>query len=227
MSDFTDRLREFYRLFAHKAREGREAATEAIEQRAAIQRFAGRIKQLDRERADLMRQIGTKVYSLHTRSKVRNQDILGDCTRVDAILAEITGLKKDIEQIRLSSLDKELDIPALADDSELTVEAGSPPAPAQVQPSAPAEEPSEEPPVAEEAAEEPDTADEEEDEEEPEVEIEFTVEEAVQEPEKDAEEWTVEVPAQEQAAEDDAPALEEEEGGAEDDESATEDKSGV
>lgn len=123
MSDFMSRVRDLGQLFWRNARESGEAAAEALEQRAAIQRLAGQIRKLDKERGELVRQIGGKVYALHSQGKVRNQDVLVDCQRIDEIKQEIAGLQQDIEKIRAASLEKGLEIPVLSDESGLTEEA--------------------------------------------------------------------------------------------------------
>lgn len=123
MSDFMTRVRDLGQLFWRNARESGEAAAEALEQRAAIQRLAGQVRKLDKERGELVRQIGGKVYALHGQGKVRNQDVLVDCQRIDVIWQEIAGLQQDIEKIRAASLEKGLEIPVLSDESGLTEEA--------------------------------------------------------------------------------------------------------
>lgn len=122
VSDIVTRMKELGNLFWRSAKEGGEAAADAIEQRAAIQRLAGHIRKLDKERTALIRSIGAKVYTFHGKGKVRNQDVLGDCTRIDAILSEISDLQKQIERIRLASLEQGIEVPILADEAPLTEE---------------------------------------------------------------------------------------------------------
>lgn len=119
MSDFMTRVQELGRLFLRSAKEGGEAAAEAIEHRAQIQRLALQVRKLDKERSNLIRQIGAKVYSLHGQSKVRNQDVLVDCKRIDEIIAGIAKLQKEIELVRAASLEKGLDVPLLSDEAPL------------------------------------------------------------------------------------------------------------
>ena len=114
MSDFMTRVQELGRLFLRSAKEGGEAAAEAIEHRAQIQRLALQVRRLDKERSGLIRQIGAKVYSLHGQAKVRNQDVLVDCKRIDDIIVDIGKLQKDIELIRAASLEKGIEVPILA-----------------------------------------------------------------------------------------------------------------
>jgi hypothetical protein len=116
------RVQELGRLFWRNAKESGEAAAEAIEQHAQVQRLALQVRKLDKERSVLIGQIGAKVYSLHGRGKVRNQDVLGDCKRIDEIIADITKLQKDIELIRAASLEKGIEVPILSDEAPLDEE---------------------------------------------------------------------------------------------------------
>lgn len=122
MSDFGVRLKELGGLLWRKARQGGEAAAEALEQQASIQRLVGQIRRLQRERGALFGQMGTKVYALHGQGKIRNQDVLEDCERVDAISAEIERLRQQIQDIRTASLAQGVKLPELADESALTAE---------------------------------------------------------------------------------------------------------
>lgn len=133
MSDIITRMRELGNLFWRSARESGEAAADAIEQRTAIQRLALQIRKLDKERSALIRTIGAKVYGLHGQGKIRNQDVLADCVRIDAILADISALQKQIERLRLASLEKGVEIPVLTDEAPLTEEEEAA-APAAVKP---------------------------------------------------------------------------------------------
>lgn len=122
MGDMMNRMRDLGRLFLRSAKETGESAAEMIEQRTQIQRLAGQVRRLDKERNGLIRQIGAKVYGLHGRGKVRNQDVLVDCERIDAIIGDIAKLKHEIEQIRLASLEKGVEIPVLEDEAPLDEE---------------------------------------------------------------------------------------------------------
>jgi len=122
MSDFVTRVRELGGLFWRGAREKGEAAAEAFDQRTQIQRLALQIRKLDRERTGLIRQIGAKVYGLHGQGKVRNQDVLTDCKRIDEIITGIFDLRKEIEKIRAASLEKGIEVPILSDEAPLDEE---------------------------------------------------------------------------------------------------------
>jgi hypothetical protein len=115
------------RLFWRSAKERGEAAAEVIEQRAQIQKLALQVRKLDRERSALIRQIGAKVYSLHGKGKVRNQDVRVDCVRIDEIMENITKLHQEIEIIRAASLEKGLAVPIMSDDTPLDGEESSVP----------------------------------------------------------------------------------------------------
>jgi hypothetical protein len=126
------RMKDLGRLFLRNAQKTGESAAEMIEQRAQIQRLAGQVRKLDRERETLIRAIGAKVYGLHGQGKVRNQDVLGDCQRIDAIIGEIGKVRHEIEQIRLASLEQGVEIPVLEDEAPLDVEEATPaPTPAE------------------------------------------------------------------------------------------------
>jgi hypothetical protein len=115
-------MRELGSLVWRTTRETGEAAAEAIEHRATMQRLALQVRKLDKERSGLIRQIGSKVYALHGQNKVRNQDVLGDCVRIDAILAEITALQKEMERLRQASLEQGIEVPIMSDETPLTDE---------------------------------------------------------------------------------------------------------
>jgi hypothetical protein len=122
MSDFMSRARELGDLLWRKARQGGEAAAEALEQQASIQRLAGQARKLNRDRMAVYGDIGTKVYALHRQGKVRNQDVMADCQRVDAIGDEMARIRQQIEDIRTASLAQGVQLPPLEDAADLTEE---------------------------------------------------------------------------------------------------------
>ncbi len=89
-------LSEFFR----GSRERVSGLAETIDRQAGIQRLAAQIRLLRRERHQLLLTMGKKAYSLHTRGKVRNRDILSDCLHIDEIGAETRELQGQIEEIR-------------------------------------------------------------------------------------------------------------------------------
>jgi hypothetical protein len=126
VGDMMTRVRDLGRLFLRSAKETGESAAEMIEQRTQIQRLAAQVRRLDKERSGLIRQIGAKVYGLHGQGKVRNQDVLVDCQRIDAIIGEIAKLKHEIELVRAASLEKGVEIPVLEDEAPLDDEEATP-----------------------------------------------------------------------------------------------------
>ena len=89
-------LREFFR----GGRERVSGLAGTIDRQAGMHKLAAQIGLLRRERHQLLLTMGKKAYSLHTRGKVRNRDILEDCLRIDEIEADISALQDHIEQIR-------------------------------------------------------------------------------------------------------------------------------
>jgi len=89
-------LREFFR--GGKERVSGLAGT--IDRQAGMRKLAAQIGLLRRERHQRLLTMGKKAYSLHTRGKVRNRDILEDCLRIDEIEAEVSEFQDRIEQIR-------------------------------------------------------------------------------------------------------------------------------
>ena len=104
MSSFWEQVKEFCARLFSRGRHGVETLSESLDRQAKIQRLAGQVRGLARERNSLVVTIGKKVYALHSRGKVKNRDVLGDCLRIDQIREEIEGLKRKIEEIRLSSV---------------------------------------------------------------------------------------------------------------------------
>ena len=87
--------------------------------------------------------VGKKVYSLHTRGKVRNKDVLSDCVRVDEIGQEIETIHQQIEETRRQAAASEELVVEIEDEAPLTEEAeqeesGAEPAEGQT-PQSPAE----------------------------------------------------------------------------------------
>jgi seryl-tRNA synthetase len=165
MSDTWQQIREFFARLFSRGKHGVETVAESLDRQAKIQRLAGQVRALARERNSLVITIGKKVYALHTRGKVKNRDVLADCKRIDQIRDEIAEFKRQIEEIRLASMG-EMPMVDLEDESLLGEE--EPAAEAAAQPGvgekteeiapAPAEEPAaqeapepEPPPEVEEA----------------------------------------------------------------------------
>lgn len=104
MSDTWEQIRQFLARLFSRGRHGVETVAETLDRQAKIQRLAGQVRTLARERNSLVVTIGKKVYALHTRGKVKNRDVLADCRRIDQIRDQIADLKRQIEEIRLASM---------------------------------------------------------------------------------------------------------------------------
>jgi len=113
-------LREFFR----GSRERVSGLAGTIDRQAGMRKLAAQIGLLRRERRQLLLTMGRKAYSLHTRGKVRNRDILEDCLRIDEIEADISGLQDHIEQIRRQAGPEDDLIVELEDETPVADEAG-------------------------------------------------------------------------------------------------------
>lgn len=129
---------------------------ETIDARADMTRMAAQIRSLKHKREDVIAQIGRKVYTLHTKGKVQNTDILADCKQVDAFGKQIEALQSQIEELRKGPADKPPTVP-IKDETPLPAEEPEPTpeaAPAPEPPAAPAptfpavSEPAPQPPAA-------------------------------------------------------------------------------
>ena len=76
------------------------------------------IRALNQEREERIGSIGKKVYSLYTRDRVANQDILADCKRIDEITEGIGRLRSQIEAVRHGGAEETL-VVELTDDTPL------------------------------------------------------------------------------------------------------------
>ncbi len=121
MSENWEQVKRFLARVFTRGKHGVETLAESLDRQAAIQRLSGQIRALNRERQELVKTIGKKVYTLHLRGKVRNRDVLADCKRLDEARDEIQNLQDQMEQIRRQAL-REPEEAALADETELTEE---------------------------------------------------------------------------------------------------------
>ena len=112
-------LREFFR----GSRERVSGLAGTIDRQASIRKLAAQIGLLRRERRQLLLTMGKKAYSLHTRGKVRNRDILEDCLRIDEIEADIRALQDRIEEIRRQAGPEEDLVVELEDEQPVAEEA--------------------------------------------------------------------------------------------------------
>ena len=92
-------IKEVLYEFFQGSRKRVSGLAETIDRQATIQKLAARIRLLRRQRHQLLLTMGKKAYSLHTRGKVRNRDILGDCLHIDEIEADIKQVQAQIEAL--------------------------------------------------------------------------------------------------------------------------------
>ena len=128
-------LREFFR----GGRERVSGLAGTIDRQAGMRKLAAQIGLLRRERHQRLLTMGKKAYSLHTRGKVRNRDILEDCLRIDEIEAEVSEFQDRIEQIRRQAGPEEDLLVELEDEEPVEDEAGVQPGETEEN-SAPADE---------------------------------------------------------------------------------------
>lgn len=154
MADIKKTLTDVGRQIARWAKTGGSTAAEWWEEKSAIQARASEIRKLNRQRHEVVVGIGSKVYTLHRRGKVRNRDLLTDCERIDDIGDDIERLKAEIEEIRRRRQEAQLPPEQIEDDSPVVDEADVDTSVAAEEP-APEEEAPAQPEQPPETAEEP------------------------------------------------------------------------
>ena len=117
MNDFMQKAGKSFGLFFRRAREVSDDAAEATGTRLQEMRLAAAIRKLQGEREQTIKQIGTKVYTLHTRGKVRNQDVVGDCQKVDSLSEQIKGLRRQIEELERKRTGVDVALTDVADEA--------------------------------------------------------------------------------------------------------------
>ncbi len=122
MSSFWQQTRQIYDRLLCGSKHSAEVVAESLRRRAAMQKLAARIRGLNRERSRLIRSIGKKVYSLHTRGQVRNRDVLSDCVRIDEAGQEIEALQEQIEELRREAVAGEELVVKVEDEAPVTEE---------------------------------------------------------------------------------------------------------
>jgi len=122
MSDFWQQVRQSFGPVIRGSKHSVEVMAESVRRQAAMQKLAARIRALNRERSQLVRTVGKKVYSLHTRGQVRNQDVLSDCLRIDETAQEIEALQDQIEDLRRQAAAGEELVVHIEDETVLTEE---------------------------------------------------------------------------------------------------------
>lgn len=131
MSSFWQQFKETAGSLVRGSRRSVGVIAESLDRQASIQKLAARIRALNRERSDVITSIGKKVYSLHTRGKVRNRDVLSDCLRIDEMGQQVEDLQQQIEELRRQATAAEELVVELEDEAPVTEEAEEPEAPAE------------------------------------------------------------------------------------------------
>ncbi|MBC7288613.1 MAG: hypothetical protein H5T86_11355 [Armatimonadetes bacterium] len=119
MASWQETMREFFSRVGEYLRIGSKRAGEWIDEQAAINQRVRAIRRLRAEQRKMLEIIGSKVYTLHTRGKVRNRDVLQDCQRVDEILGHIERLRREIEEIKSKSRYPQVKLMDVQDDEPL------------------------------------------------------------------------------------------------------------
>ena len=97
--------------------------TSAVNTQRKVRGLQKQIADLVTERDRAMAEIGRKVYALYGRDKVRNQDILPLCARIDALGKQIEELNAKVREVAEPRPRGELAETAVSDDTELGDEA--------------------------------------------------------------------------------------------------------
>ncbi len=134
MANWQESVKEFFNRVGEYLRRGSEKAGEWIDEQAAITRRVRAIRKLRAQQREILEIIGSKVYTLHTRGKVRNKDILAECRRVDEILAHIERLRREIEEIKQKSRHPQVKLMEVEDEAPIGDEDEGAEAPAEQQP---------------------------------------------------------------------------------------------
>ncbi len=100
MSDLNEKMKSTTRRVSRWARRTGGLVSRWWEDVSALQARRTRIRELARERQQLLVEMGNKVYALHRRGKVQNRDLLADCSRIDRIGEDIARLQQEIEELR-------------------------------------------------------------------------------------------------------------------------------
>lgn len=123
MSSFWQQVTQSLSPLIRGSKHSVKIMAEGLRRQGAMQKLTARIRTLNRERSQLIRSIGKKVYSLHTRGKVRNRDVLSDCLRIDETAQEIEGLRDQIEDLRRQAVAGEELVVDIEDETPITEEA--------------------------------------------------------------------------------------------------------
>ena len=173
MSDLNEKVKSTTRQVGRWARRTGNLVGQWWEDVNALQTRRGKIRELARERRQVLINMGNKVYALHRKGKVQNRDLLADCGRIDRIGEDIARLEREIEELKRQAAEEpgavevsdeapvvgEEDIEASAVEIEVEVEAGAEDTPEvekeAAEPFAQAEAPAEDPAKADEGDDSP------------------------------------------------------------------------
>ncbi|NSW56354.1 MAG: hypothetical protein HPY44_10080 [Armatimonadetes bacterium] len=149
MSDFLDEAKNIAASLWRKSRESVDSLAATIDQRSEASKISGKMRNLNREREDLVTEMGKKVYALYRRGKVENLDLLAACKRIDEIGKELEAAREALEKLR-NEAKPDLDVPEVTDDTPATVEPAAEPVkepepPVCAEPVVAAQEPAPEP----------------------------------------------------------------------------------
>lgn len=151
MPDFLDDAKNVAANLWRKTRNGVDSLATAIDHQTEATKLGGSMRKLNREREELVAEMGKKVYALYRRGKVENLDLLAACKRIDQIAAELEEVRDALEKLR-NEAKPELEVPEVSDETPPTVEPAPEPAkeaeaPAGVEPVASVEAPAAEAPL--------------------------------------------------------------------------------
>lgn len=122
MADVGKTVKSMSRRLTRWARRTGGAASEWWDEVNAIQRRRSEIRDLARERQQLLVEMGTKVYSLHRRGKVKNRDLRGDCERIEEIGDDVERLEREIAELKRSQQMQEPTEVEIEDESSVVAE---------------------------------------------------------------------------------------------------------
>jgi len=126
MADF---LNDVKRVGGDLARWGKKSVdniANAVDTHSEISRLSGKMKRLNEQRDAALAEIGKKVFALYGRGKVANAEIIAECEKVEALAAEVTKLREQMDTVRHGS--PSIDIP-IKDETPLERSAPAPPQP--------------------------------------------------------------------------------------------------
>lgn len=100
MAGIGDQIKSASKSVSRFAKKTTSAMSDWWEDVNAVSDRRSEVRDLSRERENLLVEMGTKVYTLHRRDKVQNKDLLSDCERIDEIAAKIERLEDEIAEIK-------------------------------------------------------------------------------------------------------------------------------